>query len=222
MTTTPRILLVKRNTDGSESMALGDDDLRANWTAVDTYMGAVNVATVAAIATPFVGQIAFESTNDRGQIRGTSAWGFSGSPKHPKGLEGTLATTGVQTYAGTLLKVAEITISNLVANQLYLVRYSAFLKGGPGSSATSEQLRFKSSSSPTVSGDATFETRSFEIPDVTVSGKGANVSGFCQFSSSTTGKLYIGMWWDGGGANGATLGIASSYYSLEATNMGFA
>lgn len=215
--TTARLALAKPL--GSESMALGDNQLNDAWTKIDAAMGARIVATTAAVAAPFTGDCAFETTPLQGKCYTGAAWVDTGSNSTPQGSVDARQGSAI-TNSKVEVKIYD-TVFVATAGRQYLVHYQAFLKY-PSLYESPQFLKFrwKVGGGGTVIGDTLAETRAFNVPST--NNNGANAEGFFEFFPNVDNNVTLGMWWDPQvlDANNASLGVGNSYSNLEVMGNG--
>lgn len=87
----------------TDSMALGDDVLSANYDLIDTNIGFRTVTNLSDITTPFNGQLAFQTSDSNPYIRVNSQWirlNLDQSATRTKRLVAEVSTAGPFTPAG--------------------------------------------------------------------------------------------------------------------------
>lgn len=215
---TPRLLLPKPI--GSESMALGDNQISDAWSKIDAGIGCTVVATVAAIGAPFLGDAAYESTTGNGKCYNGVGWTDTGSANTPLGsLDYEQSTTVFA--AKVLTKIMDTSFVAAVGRR-YLVHYAGFLKYPSGyDSDQLLQFRWKNGGTTTTSADTLTEQRTFDA-NAALAPLGQHVVGFFEFFPNVAATVALGMYWNGQvlDANNAELGTGSAYTSMEVMEEG--
>jgi hypothetical protein len=192
MATTPKLgLTLPAKTD---LMSLGDDVLSANYTLIDTYMGA-NVQTTAPALT-FPGNLWHNTTSGNKNVANGAAFQAVNGNTWQEGfsaydLDGTSRSTNSE--------ISLITENfNVINGAQYLVRYQAFMKWSdtynPGSAF---RLRFKANG-------AYIHTRSFNFLGGNSKSLGQDIVSFFEYIPAFTGALALEMRFDGSNGLGGS------------------